>query len=80
VKISSKLVTDLYAFWRIITGSSTLSDNAGYGWERGKRFCLYCDQACDDSVIGAGKGTLLLFSLFFYLKSAGLFDEIVMLL
>lgn len=86
-----KLVTDLYAFWRIMhssrpDASPSTSDEpspttvsipttskqptgplasppdsesikkAGYGWEKGKKFCLYCDQIYDDSLVASGAG------------------------
>jgi hypothetical protein len=47
VKVTMKLVVDLYAFWKIFT-----TEEAQYGWLKGKLFCQYCNQKCDCSVTG----------------------------
>jgi hypothetical protein len=64
--VQSKLVVDLYAFWRIFTTSrpadatqSTPVSTPGYGWKNNTKFCPYCDQVMDESLISVGNGITL---------------------
>ncbi len=49
IKISLKLVTDLLAFWYIF--------GEEFGWQKDK-FCTYCNQMCDATVIGPSSGII----------------------
>jgi hypothetical protein len=73
-KLQSKLVVDLYAFWRIMK-YSTNEDNNGtevkknmeFGWQLGKKFCLCCDQICNRDLLRSGAG------VFYYFVNASFF-------